>query len=121
MLSLLTKYPIATFAVVAVLLVAAYIYVPRLFRRGRREGFQTTQPPSVSPVVAFTTPPIGLNKDVPAALIGNQAACKMIQSLLDPVNARIAEYEAKGQITDELTLMRTTKKSLEEQIAQMQC
>ncbi len=125
MLSLAMKYPVATIAVIAVALIAAYVYVPRLFRRGKgkgREGFQTAeQPPAVSPVVAFTTPPLGLNTSVPPNLIGNQAACSMLRSLLDPVNARIKEFEAKGQITDELTLMRTTKKSLDEQLAQMQC
>jgi hypothetical protein len=123
-LSLLTKYPVATLAVIAALLLAAYIYVPRLFRRGgKREGFQAVaeQPPSVSPVVAFTTPPVGLNSSVPTNIIGNQAACTMIRSLLDPVNARIKEFESAGQITDELTLMKTTKKSLEDQLAQMQC
>jgi hypothetical protein len=45
----------------------------------------------------------------------------MIQSMLNPVNSRIAEFEAKGQNTDELTLMKETKKSLEGQLAQMQC
>jgi hypothetical protein len=117
-----SKQHLLIFAGIAITAIVIYFVAPRLFgRRGRREGFQATPTdPVVSPAATFSSTLDG-NKPVPPELIGNAAACEALKRLLEPLNVRIADYEAKGQNTDELTLMRTTKASLEEQLSKMQC
>lgn len=94
------------------LLVLGVILYPR-----KREGFQTATATTTAST-ASTAPFVATQP--PANLVGNPEACRMFKSLLDSVNSQLTradELNYPGQ----KELLTSTKKSLEEQIAVLQC
>ncbi len=86
---------------IALLVFAVVAY--RFMKPRRREGFQQ--------VAAGATP---------AELIGNAEACKMMKNVLGTVEKQIAEADAINNPA-QLELLKTTKTSLEQQIAALAC